>query len=111
MRKTGWDPPPLMQDDNPQLSQWFASRPDARYVFIRNQRREKMTKPKLGRPRAPNGQSAVQTRVQVGLNLAAAEKLKALQDHFNTKLGFALTTSQVIEYLYRLHANDIGETK
>ena len=42
MRKTGWDPPPLMQDDNPQLSQWFASRPDARYVFIRNQRREKM---------------------------------------------------------------------
>jgi hypothetical protein len=42
MRKTGWDPPALMQDDNPQLSQWFASRPDARYVFIRNQRREKM---------------------------------------------------------------------
>ena len=42
MRKTGWDPPALMQDDNAQLSQWFASRPDARYVFIRNQRREKM---------------------------------------------------------------------
>jgi hypothetical protein len=42
MRKTGWDPPALMQDDNPQLSQWFASRLDARYVFIRNQRREKM---------------------------------------------------------------------
>ena len=42
MTKTGWPPPPLMQDDNPQLSQWFASRPDARYVFIRNQRREKM---------------------------------------------------------------------
>ena len=36
MRKTGWDPPALMQDDNPQLSQWFASRPDARYVFKRN---------------------------------------------------------------------------
>jgi hypothetical protein len=32
-----------MQDDNPQLSQWFASRPDARYVFIRNQRRNEMT--------------------------------------------------------------------
>jgi hypothetical protein len=43
MRKTGWDPPALMQDDNAQLSQWFASRPDARYVFIRNQRREEMT--------------------------------------------------------------------
>jgi hypothetical protein len=42
MRKTGWDPPALMQDDNPQLSQWFASRPDARYVFISNQRRKKM---------------------------------------------------------------------
>jgi hypothetical protein len=42
MRKTGWDPPPLMQDDNAQLSRWFASRPDARYVFIRNQRRKKM---------------------------------------------------------------------
>jgi hypothetical protein len=42
MKKTGWDPPALMQDDNPQLSQWFATRPDARYVFIRNQRREKM---------------------------------------------------------------------
>jgi hypothetical protein len=42
MRKTGWDPPALMQDDNAQLSQWFATRPDARYVFIRNQRREKM---------------------------------------------------------------------
>jgi hypothetical protein len=32
-----------MQDDSPQLSQWFASRPDAKYVFKRNQRREKMT--------------------------------------------------------------------
>ena len=42
MRKTGWDPPALMQDDNPQLSQWFATRPDARYVFIRNQRRKQM---------------------------------------------------------------------
>jgi len=42
MRKTGWDPPALMQDDNPQLSQWFASRPDARYVFITNQRRKQM---------------------------------------------------------------------
>jgi len=42
MKKTGWDPPALMQDDNPQLSQWYATRPDARYVFIRNQMREKM---------------------------------------------------------------------
>ena len=42
MKKTGWDPPALMQDDNAQLSQWFATRPDARYVFITNQRREKM---------------------------------------------------------------------
>jgi len=42
MRKTGWDPPALMQDDHRGLSQWFATRPDARYVFIRNQRREKM---------------------------------------------------------------------
>jgi hypothetical protein len=31
-----------MQDDNAQLSQWFASRPDARYVFIKNQRRKQM---------------------------------------------------------------------
>ncbi len=37
MTKTGWPMPPLMQDDNPQLSRWFASRPDARYVFKRNQ--------------------------------------------------------------------------
>ena len=36
MTKTGWPTPPLMQDDNPQLSRWFATRPDARYVFIRN---------------------------------------------------------------------------
>ena len=43
MKKTGWDPPPLMQDDHGGLSQWFATRPDARYVFKRNQRREKMT--------------------------------------------------------------------
>ena len=42
MTKTGWPPPPLMQDDNPQLSQWFASRPDARYVFKRNQRKKQM---------------------------------------------------------------------
>jgi hypothetical protein len=42
MRKTGWDPPALMQDDHGGLSKWFATRPDARYVFIRNQRREKM---------------------------------------------------------------------
>jgi hypothetical protein len=41
MRKTGWDPPALMQDDNPQLSQWFASRPDARYTFL-NPRRKQM---------------------------------------------------------------------
>ncbi len=41
MKKTGWDPPALMQDDNAQLSQWFATRPDARYVFISNQRRDK----------------------------------------------------------------------
>jgi hypothetical protein len=43
MKKTGWDPPALMQDDHGGLSRWFATRPDARYVFIRNQRREKMT--------------------------------------------------------------------
>ena len=42
MRKTGWDPPALMQDDHRGLSQWFATRPDARYVFIRNQRRKQM---------------------------------------------------------------------
>ena len=36
MTKTGWPTPPLMQDDNQQLSRWFATRPDARYVFIRN---------------------------------------------------------------------------
>ena len=42
MRKTGWDPPPLMQDDNPQLSRWFATRPDARYTFLK-QRRNEMT--------------------------------------------------------------------
>ena len=109
MRKTGWDPPPLMQDDNPQLSQWFASRPDARYVFIRNQRRNEMTKPKLGRPRAPNGTSA-QPRVQVGLNLAAAEKLKQLQTQYTAKLGFELTASQLIEHLFYLHDKQ-GETK
>jgi hypothetical protein len=42
MRKTGWDPPALMQDDHRGLSQWFATRPDARYVFKRNQRRKQM---------------------------------------------------------------------
>jgi hypothetical protein len=31
-----------MQDDNPQLSQWFASRPDALYVLKTNQRRKQM---------------------------------------------------------------------
>lgn len=42
MDKTGWPPPPLMQDDNPQLSRWFATRPDARYVLKTNQRRKQM---------------------------------------------------------------------
>ncbi len=42
MDKTGWPPPPLMQDDNPQLSRWFATRPDARYVLKTNQRRNQM---------------------------------------------------------------------
>ena len=42
MRKTGWDPPALMQDDHRGLSQWFATRPDARYVFKRNQRKKQM---------------------------------------------------------------------
>jgi hypothetical protein len=36
-----------MQDDNPQLSRWFASRPDAKYVFITNQRRKQMTDAQL----------------------------------------------------------------
>jgi len=108
MRKTGWDPPALMQDDNPQLSQWFASRPDARYVFITNQRREKMTKPKLGRTRAPNGQARQQPRVTVVLNIATAEKLKQLQIQYTAKLGFELTASQLIEHL--LH-NQQGESK
>ena len=107
MRKTGWDPPALMQDDNPQLSQWFASRPDARYVFIRNQRREKMIKPKLGRTRAPNGTSA-QPRVTVVLNIATAEKLKQLQIQYTAKLGFELTASQLIEHLLY---NQQGESK
>jgi len=42
MRKTGWYPPALMQDDHRGLSQWFATRPDARYVFITNQRKKQM---------------------------------------------------------------------
>lgn len=42
MTKTGWPPPLLMQDDNPQLSRWFASRPDAFYVLKTNQRRTAM---------------------------------------------------------------------
>lgn len=42
MDKTGWPPPLLMQDDNPQLSRWFASRPDALYVLKTNQRRNEM---------------------------------------------------------------------
>ena len=33
--KTGW-PPGLLQDDCPQLSKWFASKPDARYIVRRN---------------------------------------------------------------------------
>jgi DNA-binding transcriptional regulator YdaS (Cro superfamily) len=34
MKKTGWDPPALMQDDHGGLSRWFATRPDARYTFL-----------------------------------------------------------------------------
>jgi hypothetical protein len=47
MTKTGWPPPPLMQDDNPQLSRWFATRPDARYVFKRNMQMTAMTKTQM----------------------------------------------------------------
>jgi hypothetical protein len=32
MKKTGW-PVGLLQDDCSELSRWFASRPDARYVI------------------------------------------------------------------------------
>lgn len=42
MTKTGWPPPLLMQDDSPQLSRWFASRPDALYVLKTNQRKKQM---------------------------------------------------------------------
>lgn len=42
MTKTGWPPPLLMQDDNPQLSRWFATRPDALYVLKTNQRKKQM---------------------------------------------------------------------
>ena len=34
-KKTGW-PAGLLQDDDGRLSRWFASRPDARYVFKLN---------------------------------------------------------------------------
>lgn len=33
MNKTGWPPPPLMQDDCRELSRWFASRVDAMWVL------------------------------------------------------------------------------
>ena len=69
-----------------------------------------MIKPKLGRPRAPNGERNVMPRVNVGLNLAAAEKLKQLQIQYTAKLGFELTASQLIEHLYLLHTNKIGDT-
>ena len=69
-----------------------------------------MIKPKLGRPRAPNGNKNVMPRVNIGLNLAAAEKLKQLQIQYTAKLGFELTASQLIEHLYLLHTNKIGDT-
>ena len=47
MTKTGWPAPPLMQDDNPQLSRWFATRPDARYVFKRNIQMTAITKTQM----------------------------------------------------------------
>jgi hypothetical protein len=47
MTKTGWPTPPLMQDDNPQLSRWFATRPDARYVFKRNIQMTAITKTQM----------------------------------------------------------------
>ena len=34
--KTGWPTPHLMQDDCRKLSIWFATRLDARYVFLKN---------------------------------------------------------------------------
>jgi hypothetical protein len=36
-----------MQDDNPQLSRWFATRPDARYVFKRNMQMTAITKTQM----------------------------------------------------------------
>jgi hypothetical protein len=36
-----------MQDDNPQLSRWFATRPDARYVFKRNIQMTAITKTQM----------------------------------------------------------------
>ena len=68
-----------------------------------------MIKPKLGRPRSPNGERLVRQRVNVGLNLVAAQKLEMLQDHFNTKLGFELTASQLIEHLHLVHTNNTGK--
>jgi hypothetical protein len=67
-----------------------------------------ITKTKVGRTRAPNGKGADQ-RVSIGLNLGAAQKLRALQDQFHKKLGFELTASQLIEYLHLLHTNNIGD--
>ena len=49
-------------------------------------------------------------RVNVHLNLAAAEKLKQLQTQYTAKLGFELTASQLIEHLFYLHDKQ-GETK
>ena len=81
MRKTGWDPPPLMQDDNPQLSQWFASRPDARYVFKRNQRREKMKRLVEILKRAQSLASAVSNDEELTLGMLA------LADGLNDELN------------------------
>lgn len=34
--KTGWPMPALMQDDDPKLFRWFASKPDARRLVREN---------------------------------------------------------------------------
>ena len=78
MKKTGWDPPALMQDDHGGLSRWFATRPDARYVFIRNQRREKM------KYRVQVVMSYWQT-VEVEADSSADAASKAFDEFDNTK--------------------------
>jgi hypothetical protein len=61
-----------------------------------------MEQRKRGRKPAPEGSRKVDTRVNVSLDIEAADSLRSIQSRLGKKLGFQPTLSQTLQWLFRV---------